>query len=66
MPLNIGHFITDGKWVLKMSQGTPMDEIIPRNTNDTPVQVKNIGASGPGYLHVSCIDTRDEQCIKMY
>lgn len=66
MPLNIVHFITDGKWVLKMSQGTPMDEIIPRNTNDTPVQVKNIGASGPGYLHVSYIDTRDEQCIKMY
>lgn len=62
MPLNIGHFITDGKWVLKMSQGTP----IPRNTDDTTVQVKNIGASGPGYLHVSCIDTRDEQCIKMY
>lgn len=66
MPLNIGHFITDGKSVLKMSQGIPMDEIIPRNTDDMPVQVKNIGASGPGYLHVSCIDTRDEQCIKMY
>lgn len=66
MPLNIGHFITDGKWVLKMSQGTPMDEIIPRNTDDTPVQVKNIRASGPGYLHVSYIDTWDEQCIKMY
>lgn len=33
MPLNIGHFITDGKSVLKMSQGTPMDEIIPRNTD---------------------------------
>lgn len=66
MPLNIGHFITDGKWVLKMSQGTPMDEIIPRNTDVTTVQVKNIGASGPGYLHASCIYTRDEQCIKMY
>lgn len=66
MPLNIVHFITSGKWVLKMSPGTPMDEIIPRNTDDTTVQVKNIGASGPGYLHVSCIDTRDEQCIKMY
>lgn len=52
MPLNIVHFITDGKWVLKMSQGTPMDEIIPRNTDDTTVQVKNIGASGPRYLNV--------------
>lgn len=28
MPLNIVHFITDEKWVLKMSQGTPMDEIM--------------------------------------
>lgn len=53
MPLNIVHFITDGKWVLKMSQGTPMDEIIPRNTDDMPVQVKYIGASGPRYLHAS-------------
>lgn len=52
MPLNIVHFITDEKWVLKMSQGTPMDEIIPRNTDDTTVQVKNIGASGPRYLNV--------------
>lgn len=28
MPLYFLHFITDGKWVLKMSQGAPMDEII--------------------------------------
>lgn len=62
MPLNIGHFITDGKSVLKMSQGTPMDEIIPRNTDDTTVQVKNIGASGPGYLHVSCMNSASK-CI---
>lgn len=42
MPLNIGHFITDGKWVLKMSQGTPMDEIIPRNTDDTLYRLKTL------------------------
>lgn len=47
MPLYFLHFITDGKWVLKMSQGAPMDEIISNAC---------VVASGPGYLHVSCIN----------
>lgn len=74
MPLNIGHFITDGKWVLKMSQGTPMDEIIPRNTDDTTVQVKNIGASlGMNsaskcidQLHAICKHTKGKQDVMRY